>query len=238
MRLAALVVGRRRGGGHQLPHGQAVGHRRAAARPAARRDRGGGRVPGGRARPGSHRRRLGDGGRHPRGHRRRRRRRSRSSTSTRPSPGWRPPAGRGRSRPGPRSSARLFARATPAEAAFLRRLLVGELRQGALEGVMADAIAEAAAVPATVVRRAMMLSGDIRRTGRVALTEGRAGLEADRPHAVPAGAADAGVDGRGGRRRADRRPGRRRWSGSSTAPASRCTARATSCGSTPATSTR
>ncbi len=72
----------------------------------------------------------------------------------------------------------MFGRATPAEAAFLRRLLVGELRQGALEGVMADAIAEAAAVPATVVRRAMMLSGDIRRTGRVALTEGRAGLEA------------------------------------------------------------
>jgi len=74
--------------------------------------------------------------------------------------------------------AAVFARATAAEAAFLRRLLVGELRQGALEGVMADAIAEAAEVPATVVRRAMMLSGDIRRTGRVALTGGRAGLEA------------------------------------------------------------
>ncbi len=72
----------------------------------------------------------------------------------------------------------VFARASAAEAAFLRRLLVGELRQGALDGVMADAIAEAAAVPATVVRRAMMLSGDIRRTGRVALTEGRSGLEA------------------------------------------------------------
>ena len=72
----------------------------------------------------------------------------------------------------------LFARATPPEGAFMRRLLVGELRQGALEGVMADAIAEAAAVPATVVRRAMMLSGDVRRTAHVALTEGRSGLEA------------------------------------------------------------
>lgn len=72
----------------------------------------------------------------------------------------------------------VFARATAAEAAFLRRLLVGELRQGALEGVMADAIAVAAGVPATVVRRAVMLSGDIRRAGRVVLTEGRPGLEA------------------------------------------------------------
>ncbi len=72
----------------------------------------------------------------------------------------------------------LFGRATPPEAAFMRRLLVGELRQGALEGVMADAVAEAASVPATVVRRAVMLSGDVRRAARVALTAGRPGLEA------------------------------------------------------------
>jgi DNA ligase 1 len=72
----------------------------------------------------------------------------------------------------------LLARATPAETDFIRRLLVGELHQGALEGVMADAIAEAAEVPATVVRRALMLSGDIGRTARVALVDGRAGLDA------------------------------------------------------------
>ena len=72
----------------------------------------------------------------------------------------------------------LFARATPAEASFMRRLLVGELRQGALEGVMADAVAEGSAVPATVVRRAVMLSGDVRHAARVALTAGRPGLEA------------------------------------------------------------
>ncbi len=71
----------------------------------------------------------------------------------------------------------LFARATPAEADFLRRLLVGELRQGALEGVMADAVAVAARVPATLVRRAAMLSGDLRVAARVALTSGRSGLE-------------------------------------------------------------
>jgi DNA ligase-1 len=72
----------------------------------------------------------------------------------------------------------LFSRATAPEAEFLRRLLMGDLRQGALEGVMADAVAAAAKVPATAVRRAMMLAGDLRRTAAVALTEGRAGLDA------------------------------------------------------------
>jgi DNA ligase-1 len=72
----------------------------------------------------------------------------------------------------------LFGRATAPEAEFLRRLLMGDLRQGALEGVMADAVAAAAKVPATAVRRAMMLAGDLRRTAAVALTEGRAGLDA------------------------------------------------------------
>ena len=72
----------------------------------------------------------------------------------------------------------LVGRATPAEDAFVRRLLVGELRQGAQEGVMVDAVAAAAEVPATVVRRALMLTGDIRRTAAVALSGGRPGLEA------------------------------------------------------------
>jgi DNA ligase-1 len=72
----------------------------------------------------------------------------------------------------------LFGRATPAEADFVRRLLVGELRQGALAGVMADAIARAASVPAALVRRAAMLSGSLGHVAVVALTEGTAGLEA------------------------------------------------------------
>ena len=41
----------------------------------------------------------------------------------------------------------LFSRATEPEADFLRRLLTGELRQGALAGLMADAVARAAGVP-------------------------------------------------------------------------------------------
>jgi DNA ligase-1 len=71
-----------------------------------------------------------------------------------------------------------WSRATHAEAEFVQRLLLGDLRQGALEGVMADAVAKAAGVPATAVRRAAMLSGDLRSTAAVALRSGRAGLDA------------------------------------------------------------
>ncbi|MFI9011881.1 ATP-dependent DNA ligase [Actinosynnema sp. NPDC053489] len=63
----------------------------------------------------------------------------------------------------------LFGRATAAEQDFLRRLLTGELRQGALEGVMLDAIARAAEVPGEVVRRAFMLSGSLPGTAEAAL---------------------------------------------------------------------
>jgi len=72
--------------------------------------------------------------------------------------------------------AALFGRATEAEQGFLRRLLTGELRQGALEGVMLDAIASAADVPAGVVRRAFMLSGSLPETAVAALRGGEAEL--------------------------------------------------------------
>ncbi|MGH9279041.1 MAG: ATP-dependent DNA ligase [Acidimicrobiales bacterium] len=68
--------------------------------------------------------------------------------------------------------ASLFARATADEAEFLRHLLLGGLRQGALVGIMAEAVAKAAAVPATAVRRAAMLSGDLSRAARLAVTGG------------------------------------------------------------------
>ena len=72
----------------------------------------------------------------------------------------------------------MLARATSPERDFFAQLLVGGVRQGALEGVMADAVAKAAGVPATVLRRAAMLAGDLGRAATVALTEGRPGLEA------------------------------------------------------------
>ena len=71
--------------------------------------------------------------------------------------------------------AELLGRATEAEAAFLRRLFTGELRQGALAGVMADAVAKAAGVRGEIARRALMLSGDLTRMAQVAMTDGRGG---------------------------------------------------------------
>jgi DNA ligase-1 len=70
----------------------------------------------------------------------------------------------------------LLGRATAAEGEFIWRLLTGELRQGALEGVMLEAVARAAAVPAPAVRRACMLCGDLGRTAAMALGEGLEGL--------------------------------------------------------------
>ena len=70
----------------------------------------------------------------------------------------------------------LFARATRAEQDFLIRLLVGELRQGALEGVMVEAIAAAATVPVADVRRAVMFAGNLGEVARAAMSEGAPGV--------------------------------------------------------------
>src|SRR5215218_8614928 len=72
----------------------------------------------------------------------------------------------------------LLERATQPEAAFVKRLFTGELRQGALAGLMVDAVAKAAGVSGPIARRALMLSGDLSRTAEIALTEGEAGLRA------------------------------------------------------------
>ena len=66
----------------------------------------------------------------------------------------------------------LLGAATVDEARFLVRLLGGELRQGALEGLMVEAVASAAAVPADAVRRAFMLSGRLPETAATALAPG------------------------------------------------------------------
>jgi len=64
----------------------------------------------------------------------------------------------------------LTARATAAEQDFIGRVLLGEMRTGALEGVLLDAVARAADRPAASVRRAAMLSGDLGETAVLALT--------------------------------------------------------------------
>jgi DNA ligase-1 len=70
----------------------------------------------------------------------------------------------------------LLAAATPVEQRFLGKLLLGELRQGALEGVMAEAIGRAFDVPVAQVRRAAMLAGDAARVAEALARHGAAGL--------------------------------------------------------------
>jgi DNA ligase-1 len=70
----------------------------------------------------------------------------------------------------------LLARATPEEQRFLTGLIMGELRQGALEGLVTDAVARAAGIPAERVRRAVMLAGDLPAVAAGALGAGEAGL--------------------------------------------------------------
>ncbi|HJU23541.1 MAG TPA: ATP-dependent DNA ligase [Casimicrobiaceae bacterium] len=70
----------------------------------------------------------------------------------------------------------LLSRATAAERDFLFRLLTGELRQGALESLMVDAVAAAAALPVALVREAAMLAHGIASVAHAALTEGEGGL--------------------------------------------------------------
>jgi DNA ligase-1 len=86
---------------------------------------------------------------------------------------------------GPGSAARrdatlgdLMASVTAEEQQFLVRLLTGDLRQGALEGIVLDAVATAADVPASSVRRAFMLSGRLPETAATALTGGVVALDA------------------------------------------------------------
>jgi DNA ligase-1 len=71
----------------------------------------------------------------------------------------------------------LFERATEPEQRFLVGLVLGELRQGALEGVMVDAVAKAAAVEPSDLRRAVMLAGDLGEVAEAAIAEGAPGLE-------------------------------------------------------------
>ncbi len=74
----------------------------------------------------------------------------------------------------------LFVRADEESRDFLVRLLLGEIRQGALAGIMADAVARAGDVPLGEIRRAAMLSGDLEAVAIAVLAAGRAGLESFR----------------------------------------------------------
>ena len=93
----------------------------------------------------------------------------------------------------------LLARATRREQAWLTRTILGDVRTGALEGVVTDAVAQASGIPLDVVRRAAMLTGDLGETARLALSGAdlaTVGLEVGRPvlpmlAATAAGAGEA-----------------------------------------------
>ena len=70
----------------------------------------------------------------------------------------------------------LFRRATSDEQDFLLRLLFGELRQGALEGVLVEAVGRAANISAARIRRAAMLAGALAPVAVAALTDGEQAL--------------------------------------------------------------
>ena len=72
--------------------------------------------------------------------------------------------------------AALLARLTREEQRYLLALVAGEVRHGALEGVVTDAVARAASLPTEQIRRAAMMAGDLPTVARVALTDGAAGL--------------------------------------------------------------
>jgi DNA ligase-1 len=72
----------------------------------------------------------------------------------------------------------LFGRATGDEQTFLAALTIGEVRQGALEGVMLEAVAKAAGVPTAGLRRAVMMAGDLGAVARAVFDGGEAALAA------------------------------------------------------------
>jgi DNA ligase 1 len=71
----------------------------------------------------------------------------------------------------------LLGRATAAEQTFLKELLLGGLRQGALEGIMLEALAKATGVSADRVHQSAMVAGDLTRIARALLERGEAGLD-------------------------------------------------------------
>jgi DNA ligase-1 len=87
----------------------------------------------------------------------------------------------------------LFGRASDAERQFLARLLAGELHQGALEGVMTEAVARAAGVPAEEVRRACLLAGSLPLVAQAALAAARVPAPGSGPATEPRPVASAGA---------------------------------------------
>jgi DNA ligase-1 len=85
-------------------------------------------------------------------------------------------SGAGSTRERTRLLGEIFSRATATEQEFLVKLLFGELRQGAVEGVLIEAVARAAHLPGDTIRRAAMMAGDLGIVARTALVDGSEAL--------------------------------------------------------------
>jgi ATP-dependent DNA ligase I len=85
-------------------------------------------------------------------------------------------AGKGSTTERRRLLGELLSAATDEEQQFLRALVVGEIRQGALAALVVDAVAKATELPVADVRRAVMVAGSIPPVARAALADGAAGL--------------------------------------------------------------
>lgn len=131
-------------------------------------------------------------------------------------------AGKGSTAERQRVLRELFSRATAEEQHFLFCLVVGELRQGAVEGLMLEAVARAAGVPVEQVRRARMMAGDLPSVARAALTGDTAALAGFTPGSFNR-CIRCWPDRPTLRNWRSRSWARRRWSTSWMGPESRCT---------------
>ncbi len=86
-------------------------------------------------------------------------------------------SGSGSTRARRQALAELLRAATPVEQQLLVGLVGGELRQGALDGVMAEAVARAAGLPGAAVRSAVTVAGSLPDVAAAVLAEGRSGLD-------------------------------------------------------------
>jgi DNA ligase-1 len=89
---------------------------------------------------------------------------------------------------GPGSSGRkvralreVLSRAAEKEKEFLVKLIMGEIRQGALEGLILEALVQATSLPINLLRRSLMFSGSIGEVARTAIEEGASGLSRFQP---------------------------------------------------------
>lgn len=75
----------------------------------------------------------------------------------------------------------LFSPTSHQEREFLIGLVMGEIRQGALEGLVLEAVSQASSLPLDLLRQCLMFSGNIGEVAQVALEEGIAGLSRFQP---------------------------------------------------------